>query len=75
MCQETMLFNQLFRTLKSALCALNTYEFYNKDTDCVLSKYSRLLSVLHFKSFHAAAVLSIFTLVSTEGAARGFKIE
>lgn len=43
--------------------------------DCVSSKYSVLLSVLHFKPFHAAALLSIFTLVSIERAACGFKIE
>lgn len=43
--------------------------------DCVLSKYSLLLSVLHFKPFHASALLSIFTPVSIERPACGFKIE
>lgn len=38
--------------------------------DCVLSKYSSLLSVLHFKPFQAAPPLSIFTLVSTKGSSK-----
>lgn len=40
--------------------------------DCVLSKYSWLLSVLHFKPFHPAALWSIFASVSAEGPACGF---
>lgn len=42
-------------------------------SDCVLSKYSGPLSVPHFKCFHAAALLSIFTLVSMEETACGLK--
>lgn len=42
--------------------------------DCVHSKYSFLLSVLYFKLFRAAALISIFTPISKERAACDFKI-
>lgn len=35
-----------------------------------LFKHSMLLPVLHFKPFHAATLLSIFTFINKEGSVR-----